>query len=65
MVVGTDLDVVRGETVAPSSRLTVRKASKMPAPVSEGVTVLVATHDPNLMELADRLVELRDGHLVE
>jgi putative ABC transport system ATP-binding protein len=32
---------------------------------SEGVTVLVATHDPNLMELADRVVELRDGRLVE
>jgi putative ABC transport system ATP-binding protein len=32
---------------------------------SEGVTVLVATHDPNLMELADRVVELRDGQLAE
>ncbi|MFB7670937.1 ABC transporter ATP-binding protein [Kitasatospora purpeofusca] len=32
---------------------------------SEGVTVLVATHDPNLMELADRVVELRDGRVVE
>jgi len=32
---------------------------------SEGVTVLVATHDPALMELADRVVELRDGRLVE
>ncbi|MER7732949.1 ABC transporter ATP-binding protein [Streptomyces erythrochromogenes] len=32
---------------------------------SESVTVLVATHDPNLIELADRVVELRDGHLVE
>ena len=32
---------------------------------SQGVTVLVATHDPNLMELADRVVELRDGRLVE
>ncbi|MEV6955519.1 ABC transporter ATP-binding protein [Streptomyces sp. NPDC051183] len=31
---------------------------------SEGVTVLVATHDPALMELADRVVELRDGHIV-
>ncbi|MEK2493712.1 ABC transporter ATP-binding protein [Kitasatospora purpeofusca] len=31
---------------------------------SEGVTVLVATHDPNLMELADRVVELRDGRVV-
>ncbi|MED7952010.1 ABC transporter ATP-binding protein [Streptomyces sp. BE20] len=32
---------------------------------SEGVTVLVATHDPTLMELADRVVELRDGRIVE
>ncbi|MDX6759613.1 MULTISPECIES: ABC transporter ATP-binding protein [Streptomyces] len=32
---------------------------------SESVTVLVATHDPNLIELADRVVELRDGRLVE
>jgi putative ABC transport system ATP-binding protein len=31
---------------------------------SEGVTVLVATHDPQLMELADRVVELRDGQIV-
>ncbi|MEV7782524.1 ABC transporter ATP-binding protein [Kitasatospora sp. NPDC088351] len=32
---------------------------------SEGVTVLVATHDQNLIELADRVVELRDGRLIE
>ncbi|MEU9718354.1 ABC transporter ATP-binding protein [Streptomyces sp. NPDC047976] len=32
---------------------------------SEGVTALVATHDPQLMELADRVVELRDGRIVE
>ncbi|MFD3549759.1 ABC transporter ATP-binding protein [Streptomyces sp. NPDC058655] len=32
---------------------------------SEGVTVLVATHDPVLMELADRVVELRDGRVVD
>ncbi|MER7465852.1 ABC transporter ATP-binding protein [Streptomyces sp. NPDC097981] len=32
---------------------------------SEGVTVLVATHDQNLIELADRVVELRDGRIVE
>ncbi|MCJ1676703.1 ABC transporter ATP-binding protein [Streptomyces sp. APSN-46.1] len=32
---------------------------------SEGVTVLVATHDQALMELADRVVELRDGRVVE
>ncbi|GHE37539.1 ABC transporter ATP-binding protein [Streptomyces vinaceus] len=31
---------------------------------SEGVTVLVATHDPALIELADRVLELRDGAIV-
>ncbi|GGS98995.1 MULTISPECIES: ABC transporter ATP-binding protein [Streptomyces] len=30
---------------------------------SEGVTVLVATHDPVLLELADEVVELRDGRI--
>ncbi|SOB85971.1 ABC transporter ATP-binding protein [Streptomyces sp. 1331.2] len=32
---------------------------------SEGVTVLVATHDPTLMGLADRVIELRDGRVIE
>ncbi|MDH6131555.1 putative ABC transport system ATP-binding protein [Kitasatospora sp. MAA4] len=32
---------------------------------SEGATALVATHDPQLMVLADRVVELRDGQIVE
>ncbi|MCD0483601.1 ABC transporter ATP-binding protein [Streptacidiphilus sp. ASG 303] len=31
---------------------------------SEGVTALVATHDPQLMELADRVVELGDGRIL-
>lgn len=31
---------------------------------SEGVTALVATHDPQLLALADRVLELRDGHIV-
>ncbi|MGW7098711.1 ABC transporter ATP-binding protein [Streptomyces sp. NPDC054838] len=31
---------------------------------SESVTVLVATHDPGLIELADRVVELSDGRIV-
>ncbi|MFD3872624.1 ABC transporter ATP-binding protein [Streptomyces sp. NPDC058623] len=31
---------------------------------SEGVTALVATHDPAMIELADRVVELRDGRIV-
>ncbi|MFC9248269.1 ABC transporter ATP-binding protein [Streptomyces sp. NPDC057136] len=32
---------------------------------SEGVTVLVATHDAQLLGLADRVLELSDGHIVE
>ena len=31
---------------------------------SEGVTAIVATHDPMLIDLADHVVELRDGHVV-
>jgi putative ABC transport system ATP-binding protein len=30
---------------------------------SEGVTAIIATHDPLLIDLADRVVELRDGRL--
>ncbi|MFD9540435.1 ABC transporter ATP-binding protein [Streptomyces sp. NPDC060022] len=32
---------------------------------SEGVTVLVATHDAQLLGFADRVLELSDGHIVE
>ncbi|MFD5204875.1 ABC transporter ATP-binding protein [Streptomyces sp. NPDC058375] len=32
---------------------------------SEHVTALVATHDPQLLGLADRVLELSDGHIVE
>ncbi|MFD5784619.1 ABC transporter ATP-binding protein [Streptomyces sp. NPDC126933] len=31
----------------------------------EGVTALVATHDPQLLDLADRVLELSDGEVVE
>ncbi|MEU1493006.1 ABC transporter ATP-binding protein [Streptomyces sp. NPDC005776] len=31
----------------------------------EGVTALVATHDAQLLGLADQVLELRDGHIVE
>jgi putative ABC transport system ATP-binding protein len=31
---------------------------------SEGVTAIVATHDPMLIDLADRVIELQDGHVV-
>ncbi len=30
----------------------------------EGATVIVATHDPMLLDLADRVIELRDGQVV-
>ena len=32
---------------------------------SEGLTAVVATHDPMLIDLADRVVELRDGRIVD
>jgi putative ABC transport system ATP-binding protein len=32
---------------------------------SEGVTLLVATHDSQLLGFADRVLELSDGHIVE
>jgi putative ABC transport system ATP-binding protein len=31
---------------------------------SQGITALVATHDPTLLAVADRVIELRDGALV-
>ena len=31
---------------------------------SEGVTAIVATHDPVLIDIADRVVELRDGEII-
>ena len=31
---------------------------------AEGITAIVATHDPMMLDVADRIVELRDGHLV-
>ncbi len=31
---------------------------------SEHVTAIVATHDPAMLDVADRVVELRDGRLV-
>ncbi|MES2209649.1 MAG: ABC transporter ATP-binding protein [Chloroflexota bacterium] len=32
---------------------------------AEGITAIVATHDPLMMDVADRVVELQDGTLVE
>jgi putative ABC transport system ATP-binding protein len=31
---------------------------------SEGMTAIVATHDPSLIDVADRVVELRDGRIL-
>jgi putative ABC transport system ATP-binding protein len=31
---------------------------------SEGVTAVVATHDPAMIDVADRVIELRDGRIV-
>jgi putative ABC transport system ATP-binding protein len=33
--------------------------------LTEGVTAIVATHDPMLIDLADRVIELRDGRVVD
>ena len=32
---------------------------------TEGVTAVVATHDPVMLDVADRVVELADGQLTE
>jgi putative ABC transport system ATP-binding protein len=32
---------------------------------TEGITAVVATHDPMMLDVADRVLELRDGHLVQ
>ncbi|MBI2775846.1 MAG: ABC transporter ATP-binding protein [Chloroflexi bacterium] len=32
---------------------------------AEGITAIVATHDTMMIDVADRVVELRDGHLAE
>jgi putative ABC transport system ATP-binding protein len=32
---------------------------------SEGLTAIIATHDPMLIDLADRTIELRDGQIVD
>ena len=49
------LDSVNGRAILDLIRDTVR---------AEGVTAVVATHDAALLDLADRVLELRDGRLV-
>ncbi|MGW5328667.1 ABC transporter ATP-binding protein [Streptomyces sp. NPDC004014] len=50
------LDAETGHAVMELLRAVVR---------SESATALVATHDPNLLDLADRVLELRDGEITE
>ncbi len=50
------LDAETGHAVMELLRAVVR---------SEGATALVATHDTTLLDLADRVLELRDGEIVE
>jgi putative ABC transport system ATP-binding protein len=49
------LDLETGRTVMHLLRDVVR---------AEGVTAIVATHDPMMLDIADRVVELRDGALI-
>ncbi len=49
------LDSATGRSIMSLLRAVVR---------SEGLTAIIATHDPLLMDLADRVIELRDGRLV-
>jgi putative ABC transport system ATP-binding protein len=49
------LDLETGRTVMLLLRDVVR---------AEGVTAIVATHDPMMLDIADRVVELRDGALI-
>ena len=49
------LDSQTGRTIMTLIRALVR---------SEGVTAIVATHDPVLIDLADRAIELSDGRII-
>ena len=50
------LDTTTGRSIMTLLRTIVR---------SEGLTAVIATHDPLLIDLADRAVELRDGRIVD
>jgi putative ABC transport system ATP-binding protein len=50
------LDSATGRSIMSLLRAVVR---------SEGVTAIIATHDPTLIDLADRVIELRDGRIVD
>lgn len=32
---------------------------------NEGITIVMTTHDPNMMELADRVITLEDGEMID
>jgi putative ABC transport system ATP-binding protein len=50
------LDSTTGHAIMATLRAVVR---------AEGVTAIVATHDPALLDLADRVVEIQDGRIRE
>ena len=50
------LDSTTGHAIMATLRSVVR---------AEGVTAVVATHDPGLLDLADRVVEIQDGRIRE
>jgi putative ABC transport system ATP-binding protein len=50
------LDSETGHTIMNLLRTVVR---------AEGVTAVIATHDPLMLDVADRVVELRDGRLID
>jgi putative ABC transport system ATP-binding protein len=50
------LDSATGRSIMSLLRAVVR---------SEGVTAIIATHDPTLIDLADRVIEIRDGRIVD
>ena len=59
-----------GACVSCSSRTTSRSGPDVMALIrtivkQEGTTAIVATHDPALIDLADRVIELRDGRVVD
>jgi putative ABC transport system ATP-binding protein len=50
------LDSTTGHSIMATLRSVVR---------AEGVTAVVATHDPALLDLADRVLEIQDGRIRE
>ena len=50
------LDSATGRSIMSLLRAVVR---------SEGVTAIIATHDPTLIDLADRVIDISDGRVVD